>query len=160
MHDCSGLSLHLKSILHPWTWVKIRWALGPIILKIWWGPQNVKIKGHKWPLKMLAHFNTWNQVWSWKKFGGPSHLLIPGAQMTLEISGLFDPCPKKIYSNSSTGKFGPSHLLIPGAQMSPEISGLFDPCSRKIYCKSSTGEFLNRLKRWMTQFEMTFTLVQ
>ena len=48
---------------------------------------------------MLAYFNTWCvedtrkkqvHVWPWKKkIEGPYFFLIPGAQMTLEILGLF-----------------------------------------------------------------------
>ena len=34
-------------------------SLGQLPSKFCYGPQNVKTKSPKWPLKMLAHFNTW-----------------------------------------------------------------------------------------------------
>ena len=38
--------------------VEIRWILAPIALKIWQGPTKRYDQGPKWPLKLLAHFNT------------------------------------------------------------------------------------------------------
>ena len=56
-------SLLKRYILRCWAGlyagVKIRWALGPIALKIWWGPTKCLDQGPKWPTKMLAYFNTW-----------------------------------------------------------------------------------------------------
>ena len=54
-------------------------GLQPIATKIWWGPR-------KWPLRMLAHFNTWCIKDIRKPQSGPEKKkkkIIPGAQMAL-----------------------------------------------------------------------------
>ena len=70
--------------------VEIRQALRPITLKIWWGPT-------KWSWKMLAHFITLRMKDHGKPKSGSGkqlrahNILIPRAQMALEIFGLFQP---------------------------------------------------------------------
>ena len=87
-----------------WNWKAayrqgLKWGgtSGPIALKIWWGPPECSDQGPKWPLKILAHINTWcrpiKDIRKTKsgpaKNLGPSVFLIPGAQKALKTFGLF-----------------------------------------------------------------------
>ena len=87
-----------------WNWKAayrqgLKWGgpSGPIALKIWWGPAKCSDQEPKWPLKMLAHINTWciKDIRKTKsgpaKNWGPSVFLIPGAEKALKTFGVFQP---------------------------------------------------------------------